>query len=120
MPKLLLNLRNVPDDESADVRDFLEKNHFDWYETKPSIFGVSAGGIWLRDADEYQRARALMDTYQRERQIRVRAELEQARREGNAPTLLGELRANPRRGLMALAAIALAAAVAAWPFLLLP
>ncbi len=119
MPKLLLNLRNVPDDESADVRAFLDEHRVDWYETKPSIFGVSAGGIWLRDPDQYERARQLMTEYQAARLIRVRAEHAQSLRDGTAPTLLGELRGSPRKAFMVIAALALAAAVAAWPLLLM-
>ena len=118
MPKLLLNLRNVPDDESADVRGFLDQYRIGWYETKPSIFGVSAGGIWLRDPEEYEHARKLMSEYQVARVIRVRAEHERALHDGTAPTLLSELR-SPRKAFMVIAAIALAAAVAGWPLLLL-
>lgn len=119
MPKLLLNLRNVPDDESADVRAFLDEHSIDWYETKPSIFGVSAGGIWLRDPDQYDRARQLMTDYQAARLTRVRAEHAQALRDGSAPTVLGELKSSPRKAFMVIAALALAAAVAAWPLLLM-
>jgi len=109
----------VPDDEGADVVEFLEAHHIEWYQTKASVFGISAGGIWLRNPDEYVKARELMTEYQRQRQIRVRAEHEEARRNGTAPTFFSELRRSPRQGVLALIAIALAAAVAAWPILLL-
>ncbi|MCX7033145.1 MAG: DUF6164 family protein, partial [Arenimonas sp.] len=50
MAKLLLNLRNVPDDEADEVRDLFVTHAIDVYETKPSLWGVSAGGIWLANA----------------------------------------------------------------------
>ncbi len=119
MPKLLLNLRNVPDDEGADVVEFLNAHDIEWYQTKPSVFGISAGGIWLRNPDEYAKARELMTDYQSKRQARVRAEHEEARRNGTAPTFWGEIRRNPRQGILTLIAVAIACAVAAWPFLLI-
>lgn len=73
MSKLLLNLRNVPDDEADDVRGFLDANRIDHYDTPPGPFGISAGGIWIRDTHDLPRAKQLMADYQRERLARVRA-----------------------------------------------
>jgi len=47
MTTLLLNLRRVPDDEADEVRALLERHDIPFYETTPSLWGVSAGGIWL-------------------------------------------------------------------------
>ena len=47
MSKLLLNLRDVPDDEADDVRRFLDSGGIDYYETRPSLWGISGGGIWI-------------------------------------------------------------------------
>ena len=49
MSKLLLNLRNVPDDESDDVRALLLAHRIESYETQPSRWGISYGGIWVSD-----------------------------------------------------------------------
>ncbi|MGH8025314.1 MAG: DUF6164 family protein, partial [Pseudoxanthomonas sp.] len=35
MAKLLLNLRNVPDDEADEVRAWLTESGMDFYETQP-------------------------------------------------------------------------------------
>ena len=48
MSKLLLNLRGVPDDEADDVRRFLDSGGIGYYETQPTLWGVSFGGIWIR------------------------------------------------------------------------
>ncbi len=95
MAKLLFNLRNVPDDEAADVRALLETHRVDFYETPMGLFGISAGGYWLRDKDAYPAARALIDRYQEERRQRVRAEQAEAERDGSAPTFARLLREQP-------------------------
>ena len=48
MAKFLMNLRDVPDDEAAEIRALLDAHDFGWYDTKPSFWGVSGGGFWLR------------------------------------------------------------------------
>lgn len=120
MPKLLLNLRLATDDEADDIRALLDEHQVDWYETKPGFWGISAGGIWLRDLERAAEVKRVLDAYQAERVVRVRAEQDAARRDGTAPTFLGELRANPARMLIQLLAAALLVAITiALPFMLL-
>ena len=59
MSQLLLNLRHVPEDEADEVRALLERNAIAWYETEPNRWGISAGAIWVREDDQFERARAL-------------------------------------------------------------
>ncbi len=105
MAKLLLNLRYVPEDEAADVRAFLDAAGIDWYQTRPSPFGISQGGIWLRENDDLPRAKALMADYQSERQARARAEQAQAERDGTAETFADIVRADPMRVVLIVVAI---------------
>jgi len=105
MPKLLLNLRQVPDDEADAVSALMAEHDIDCYQTPPGPFGITNGGIWLRHPEDYQRAKALMDDYQAERARRAREEHEQARREGRAETLWGLIRRNPVKSAIHLAAI---------------
>ena len=81
MAKLLLNLRNVGDDESREVGELLDRNDIGWYRTEASPWGISHGGIWLRENADHPRAKALMATYHAERSRRVRGEREAAARE---------------------------------------
>ena len=74
MSRLLLNLRNVPDDEADDVRAFLDANRIAYYETRPSLWGISAGGIWVTEDADVAEAKRLMATYQAERGTRAREE----------------------------------------------
>ncbi len=95
MAKLLLNLRHVPDDEADEIRAWLRDDGYAWYETKPSRWGVSAGGLWLREDADYPRARAQMDQYQQQRAERARTERAQALADGTAETFFDALRARP-------------------------
>lgn len=119
MARLLLNLRNVPDDEAEDVRALLTSNSIAFYETKPNRWGISGGGIWIRHDTDADQAKRLMADYQNERLARARAEYEAARRDGTAETLWTVLRRSPLRVVGMLAAIIAVLALSAVPFILL-
>ena len=119
MAKLLLNLRYVPEDEAADVRAFLDAAGMEWYPTRPSPFGISQGGIWLRNNEDLPEAKRLMADYQRERQARARAEQAQAERDGTAETFGDIVRRDPLRfALIVLAIVFLLGLMAAPGYLL--
>jgi hypothetical protein len=119
MAKLLLNLRHVADDEAADVRAFLEASAIAFYETQPSRWGISHGGIWLENKAEVAEAKRLMADYQKQRQLRVRAEREQAVRDGTAETFADIVRQQPLRVLLTLVAIVFLLGLVALPVWLL-
>jgi hypothetical protein len=119
MPKLLLNLRHVPEDEAEEVAALLDANAIEHYRTPPSNWGISAGGIWLADPADHPRARRLMDAYQAERAERARAEWQAAQREGRAGSLWSALRAEPGRVLLILFAILALVGLSTVPFVLL-
>lgn len=120
MAKLFLNLRNVPGDEADDVRDLLRANAIDFYETQPSPWGISAGGLWIEDVDQLTQAKALMADYQARRRDHARSERTIAEREGRAETFAGLLRDRPLYVIGVLAAMLFILAVTlALPWLLL-
>ena len=57
MAKLLLNLRNVPDDEADDVRALLDEHDIAYYETSPGFWNISLGGIWVREDAAFAEAK---------------------------------------------------------------
>jgi hypothetical protein len=119
MSKLLLNLRMVLPDEADDVRALLDANAIEFYETRPSRWGISHGGIWVSNDADVARAKALMATYQAQRRERVRAEQATAVREGTAETFGTVLRQEPVRVVATLLAIlALLGLIALVPLLL--
>ena len=109
MSKLLFKLRNVPDDEALEVRELLELNNIDYFETTPGNWGISMPGLWLHDADDFPRARALLDDYQADRTQRERTRFDELRALGDAPTLWQLLRAKPLVVSIQLVVIALLA-----------
>jgi hypothetical protein len=119
MAKLLLNLRNVPDDEADDVRAFLDEHGIAWYETSPGFWNISLGGIWVREDGDVAQAKRLMAEYQAQRGERVRAENEAARRDGTLGNFWTVLREEPARVLLALFGILFALALVGLPVLLI-
>jgi len=119
MSKLLLNLRNVPDDEADEVRALLDAHGIAHYETRPGPFGISAGGIFVAENADAAQARRLMAGYQQERSRRARAERAEAIRDGSAETFLALLRAQPGQVALRVLAILFVLALMALPVLLL-
>ena len=119
MAKLLLNLRNVPDDEADDVRALLDEHDIAYYETSPGFWNISLGGIWVREDAAFAEAKRLMGEYQAQRGARVRAENEAARRDGTAGTFWTVLRNEPMRVLVAVFGILFAIALVVLPALVL-
>ncbi|MGB2336083.1 MAG: DUF6164 family protein [Alcanivorax sp.] len=119
MTTLLLNLRQVPDDEAEEVRTLLNEQQIPFYETTPSLWGISSGGIWLTNPQDRERAKGLMEGYQEQRTRRERERFEEARRDGTAPTLAGRLRDQPGRALGVLIAVTILILVTLVPFLTL-
>lgn len=115
MAKLLLNLRHVAEDEIDDVTAFLDAHGIAWYPTRPSLFGISAGGIWIEDNADWPRARVLMDEYQQQRSQRVRREQTEAVRDGRARTFADVLRDEPLRVVLTVLAICALLALVAVP-----
>ena len=119
MSKLLLNLRNVPDDEADDVRALLDAKRIAFYETEPNSWGISAGGIWVTEDADFADAKRAFDDYEQQRSVRVRAEYAAAKRAGTAETFFTVLREDPLRVVMTLLGILLALGLVALPVLLL-
>lgn len=97
MTRLLMNLRGVPEDEAAEVRELLDAHAVDYYETPPNRWGISMGGIWLRDEDDHERVRRLLDDYQERRREAARAAEAERRRNGTQDTFVQVVRRNPVR-----------------------
>ena len=119
MSKLLLNLRDVPDDEADDVRAMLDAKRIAYYETPPSFWGISSGGIWVIEDADFADAKRAFDDYEQQRSIRVRAEYAAAKRAGTAETFFTVLRSDPLRVVMTLLGILLALGLVALPVILL-
>lgn len=119
MGHLLLNLRNVPDDEYAEVTALLEEHDLPYYETEPSRWMVSFGGIWLEDLSRVEEAEQLLADYQAERANQARAAHEEAVARGEAETSGQRYRHNPLAFIGALIGIGVILYLALTPFMTL-
>lgn len=93
--RLLLNLRNVPNDEVGEVLALLTEHHIEHYTTPAGPFGISGGGIWVRDIEDCDRAKALFDGYQEQRALRAAEEKARAKARGEHESLWSLWRRRP-------------------------
>lgn len=112
----LINLRGVLDDEAEELRALLVANEIDYYETPAGNWGISMPAIWLNDESQLEKAKLLIENYQRERMARVRHEYEQLKREGKNKTILDELKENPVRVIVYLSIVAIVIYLSTKPF----
>lgn len=119
MARLLLNLRNVPDDEAREVRALLDEHGIEFYETPPSRWGISMGGIWLHRDDELAGARRLLADYHAQRALQAGEEYERRKRDGEVETFAAVLRRRPSEVLMIFAAAGGILALMLWPIWIL-
>lgn len=95
MAKLVFRLNQVPDPEADAVRALLAENDIEFYETHEGRWGLSVAAIWLQQDSDFERARELIDDFQQQHYASMRAEFDQAKRDGLIPTFWQLLRSNP-------------------------
>ncbi len=113
----LFPLRNVPDDEAHDVRELLDAQQLDYYETGAGNWGISSPAIWLKNDADLPRARELIDAYQRQRGIEQREHYAQLKQQGRQKTLWDAFVEHPLRFVMYLAIVGVVAYFSVKPFL---
>lgn len=88
MPRLLFNLRGVPEDEADEVRELLTEQEIDFYETSAGNWGVSMPALWLRNDADLEKARYVLNQYQQQRFLTARANYLQLKKMDQQKTLL--------------------------------
>ncbi len=99
MAKLLFRMRHVPDDEAKEVRELLDQHGIEYFETFVGNWGISMPAIWLKDEKRFDEARELLDAYQMERSVRIKAEYEEKRNMGETKTMWDSFTEDPFRFL---------------------
>jgi len=117
MSALLFRLKDVPDDEAEEIRNLLTDHAIEFYETSAGNWGISFAGIWVKDKSQLAKAKALIESYEKERLIKVRAEYDELVREGKERTLMDVVKENPFRFLVYIAVIILVLVISIKPFL---
>ena len=95
MSVLLFSLRNVPDDEADAIRTLLRGNDIDFFETSAGNWGISAPGIWLKDATRHERAKALLEEFQQSWTKEQKEKFRQLAQNGEIYTAFDHLKQNP-------------------------
>lgn len=72
--KMLVNLRGVPEDEAMEIRQLLDSQGIDYYETGAGNWGIGQPGIWLSDPGQRSTAESLLAQYWHDRRQRLREE----------------------------------------------
>lgn len=104
MARLLFRLRHVPEDEAEDVRQLLTDHDLAFYETSAGNWGISMPGLWLHNDGDFEKANALLQNYQTERQSRMRQAYHDAKAAGTAETQWQRFRSEPAKVLLCLSA----------------
>lgn len=97
MAKLIFKMRNVPEEEALEVRDLLEQNEIEYFETFAGNWGMSLPALWVKDNDQFLLARNLIDEYQARRKEKIQSEYEELKANGEARTLWQNFREDPLR-----------------------
>jgi hypothetical protein len=113
----IFSLKNVPDDETIDVKDLLTEHQIEFYETPAGKWGISVPALWLKDDTQLLTARSLIEKYQQDRTIRVREEYERQKKAGKAPTIIDKVKEEPLKMVLYLTIIGFIMYVSIRPFL---
>jgi len=95
MSALLFKLRNVPEDESDDIRELMKEHDIEIYETTAGNWGISMPAFWVQHDEDLTRAKALISEYQKQRALSARETYRQERASGSAPTIADRVREKP-------------------------
>lgn len=113
----IVNLRNAPEDEIDEIRALLEEHKFDFYETPGGSWGISVPSFWLKDESQLEQVKAVLETYQQQRQKRAADEYEKLRQQGLQPSMWKLFLVSPRKYIFYLALICLVLYLTLNPFL---
>jgi len=119
MPELLLNLKNVPEDEYQEVCELLQNNDIHFYQTHKGFWGLGTEAIWLKNNTQLSDAQTLLHTYMVERQKIAQSDHQAAIDQGNVRTLFTTFKEQPVMFVLYGLAILILVALTVGPFLAL-
>lgn len=117
MTTLLFKLKGVPDSEADQVRELLTENDIDFYETPPNMWGISMEAIWIRDDSLLEKARPLINEYQKKLQQQAKEEYLELKQQGKAPSLWSRCKDDPMQFIVFTLIIAVILYLSIKPFM---
>jgi len=82
MSHLVFKLNSVPEDEANEVRDLLDKHEIHFYETDSGRWGLGYAAIWMKNDEQLDKAKNLIQEYQVERYQKVNSEHKELEQSG--------------------------------------
>lgn len=119
MSHLLFRLRHVTEDEAEEVRQLLQQNDIEFYETASGFFGTGVAAFWLASDERLDFARSLIQQYQHERSERVRAQHLAECDAGEQDTFFKRLKREPVKLIAGIIVVGLILYISLMPFLTL-
>jgi hypothetical protein len=117
MPKLLFNMHGAPDDEIEEVRELCEEHELPVYETEVGRWGIGLAAIWLREEDQYEEAKAILDDYQKTRYENAQEDRKKMQSLNLAEGLYVKFKQDPNQFFLTLLALRIILGVTLYPFL---
>ena len=117
MTKLLFKLHNVPNDEINDVRELFDTDDFETYETDKGRWGIGLSAIWLRNDEQYDDAKALLNEYQQRRYENAQEDRAEVERLSFTQGLFVKFKQDPEQFFMSLLALTIVVGVTIYPFM---
>jgi len=74
MSHLLFKLNSVPDDEAEEIRQMLDSAEIPFYETDSGRWGLGFAAVWMKEPEQLEHAKNLIQEYQMSRYQRVTEE----------------------------------------------
>lgn len=118
MRHLLFNLQGVPEDEADAVRECLQQNGIDFYETTAGPWRIGLAAIWLPDAQQKDEAEAVLEQYQQQRYQGFEKEREHLKQLGVVKSIMLQFYLQPLKVGAALLGIVLVLMISILPFAL--
>ena len=115
--EMLVNLRGVPADEAWDIRELLDSQDIEYYETDAGNWGIAQPGLWLCDPAQLPAAQVLLAEYWENRRWQMRELQAQESRDGKQTRALQTFLRAPMRFVAAIGVIALVVYFSVKPFL---
>ncbi len=100
-------MRYAPEDEAHAIRQLLEDNNIEYFETHAGFWGISVPALWAKREDQFDRARELIDEYQVQRAEHFRNEFKMSKQRGETKTIWDSFLEDPIRFVMYIGMIVL-------------
>jgi hypothetical protein len=80
-------MRDVPHDEAEEVRDLLKAHNIEYFETFAGNWGISMPALWIKNLNQFDLARELLNGYEKSRVEKVQQDYQEKLQKGEAKSM---------------------------------